>query len=297
MKFGVYRCLNPARAELRAIETTLDARLDIFSCYRAWGRCNIDNDRAWLAGLRASDTEILLTWEPWALPAPGEERPWAQPAFSLAAIASGRYERYILDFAVELRRFTRTVYLRPMHEMNGNWYPWCGTVNGNNPRDYVAAWRHLRALFARAGATNVQWVWCPYAASYPPETANAMTAYFPGDADADWVGLDAYNWGDSRPWSCWQPFAELVEPAYAILSRLSRRPIMFAEIGCAASGGDKAAWIQAMFRGLRKRYRRAQALVWFDENKECDWRIASSPEALTAFRAGARRLAVNRSAA
>ena len=38
-------------------------------------------------------------------------------------------------------------YLRPMHEMNGNWYPWAEGVNGNVAGDYVNAWRHVRAIF------------------------------------------------------------------------------------------------------------------------------------------------------
>ena len=36
-------------------------------------------------------------------------------------------------------------------------------VNGNQPGEYVAAWRHVHDIFTAVGATNATWVWCPYA--------------------------------------------------------------------------------------------------------------------------------------
>ena len=27
--------------------------------------------------------------------------------------------------------------------------------------DYVAAWKHIRQIFAEEGVTNASWVWCP----------------------------------------------------------------------------------------------------------------------------------------
>jgi hypothetical protein len=64
---------------------------------------------------------------------------------------------------------------------------------------------------------------------------------------------------------------------------------MIAEIGCAEAGGNKATWIQEAFRALSEIYRRVEVVVWFNINKECDWRIDSSPEALNAFRKAAQR--------
>ena len=45
--------------------------------------------------------------------------------------------------------------------MNGNWFAWMEGVNGNQPGEYVAAWRHVHDIFTAVGATNVSWVWCP----------------------------------------------------------------------------------------------------------------------------------------
>jgi hypothetical protein len=59
---------------------------------------------------------------------------------------------------------------------------------------------------------------------------------------------------------------------------------MIAEVGCAEEGGDKGRWIQEAFEVWNSRFFRIQALVWFNIQKECDWRIESSPESLTSFR-------------
>jgi len=48
--------------------------------------------------------------------------------------------------------------------------------------------------------------------------------------------------------------------------------------------GDKAQWIRQMFASLKNRFERVEMLVWFDVNKECDRRMASSPQSLNAFR-------------
>jgi len=43
-----------------------------------------------------------------------------------------------------------------MHEMNGNWYPWAGGVNGNSPALHVQAWRRLVTISRQHGARNVR---------------------------------------------------------------------------------------------------------------------------------------------
>ncbi len=74
---------------------------------------------------------------------------------------------------------------------------------------------------------------------------------------------------------------------YDALARLDRvQPVMIAESASAESGGDKAAWITSAFtREVTARTPRVQTVVWFDVNKETDWRVESSAQALNAYRA------------
>ena len=60
---------------------------------------------------------------------------------------------------------------------------------------------------------------------------------------------------------------------------------MLAEVASTELGGDKAQWIRGFFRGLQ-RNPDIVAFVWFDYEKETDWRIESSAASVAAFAAG-----------
>jgi beta-mannanase len=289
MKVGIYRLHHETldEAALATIETAYQTPIHIISVYRAWNRCEIEDDLPWLEQLKGLPRDILLTWEPWQIPA-SPDKPFEQPSFSLKTIISGSYDNYIRAFARRLAEFPRSVYLRPLHEMNGNWYPWCGTVNGNAPEDFAAAWRHIRNIVTAEVASGIKWVWSPYAHSYPMEPFNGIDRYFPGDALIDWVAIDGYNWGTSMNWSTWQSFEEIFSDAYETAITMSRRPVMIAETASSEVGGSKEQWITDAFRVLKTRFQKVKILVWFDISKECDWRIASSQGSLKAFRASAQ---------
>ncbi len=211
-------------------------------------------------------------------------QPENQKDYSLSVLLSGRYDAYIRQWALDLKQLSAPIFLRPMHEMNGNWYPWCGTANGNRPEDYVAAWRHIRSIFREVGCDKVMWVWSPYSESVPNDAGNAFARYFPGEEEVDCLALDGYNWGSTREWSRWQTFEEVFADGYERLMSLAPgQPLMIAEAGCAEQGGNKGLWIQNAADTLKNRFTRVKALVWFEIDKECDWRIESSRESLISF--------------
>ncbi len=267
-----------------AFESSLKRRIHILSFYEAWGNGRRP-DITGIASCLKQGFVPMITWEPWHIPPTGAA-PEKQPDYSLPAIASGRYEEYIRNWAEDLGRLSSSIFLRPMHEMNGNWYPWCGTVNGNTPEDYLAAWRYIRSVFDRAGCDRVEWVWSPYAESVPQTKDNRIERYYPGEHAVDWLALDGYNWGSTRAWSRWQTFAEIFGKPHRRLLRLDpEKPVMIAETGCAEQGGSKGVWIREAAHSLKEMFPDVKALVWFDIDKECDWRIASSRESLNSFKA------------
>jgi hypothetical protein len=263
----------------------LGARIAMLSFYVAWGSACDLPDLAGIERVLQNGFTPMITWEPWALmDVPEDGGPEHQPAFSLGTIKGGRYDEYIRNWALELNRLSAPVFLRPMHEMNGNWYPWCGTVNGNGLADYVEAWRHMRSIFREVGNDKIIWVWSPYVHSVPDEPGNEISDYFPGTGEVDWLGLDGYNWGKTRDWSSWQDFPDIFDKAYNLMTQLAPgKPFMIAEVGCAEQGGDKGRWIKDAAEALRIRFAQIKTVVWFNVDKECDWRIESSKESLNAF--------------
>jgi beta-mannanase len=128
-------------------------------------------------------------------------------------------------------------------------------------------------------------VFSPNVTDEPRTDANRMERYYPGDDVVDVLALDGYNWGDTRDWSSWTAFEDVFRAGYDRVARIGPQPIWFAEIASAEAGGDKSAWVADMFAVAGRAFPRLDAIVWFDENKEADWRIASRPAVLDAFRA------------
>jgi hypothetical protein len=168
-------------------------------------------------------------------------------------------KKFFLDFAAE---------------MNGD-----DAWDGNNAPLYVAAYRHIHDIFVAEGATNVVWAWCPNVVDIHGGNKNTMD-YYPGDAYVDWTGVDGYNWGTKN--GGWQSFQQVFEKIYPLLAA-KKKPIIIGEMSSAQLGGDKAKWIDEIIPTLRTKYPLIKCLIWFDVNKEEDWRFNSSPESEAAF--------------
>lgn len=282
----------PAPFETRPLET-FERRArkgtSIVMWYQPWSRYNRNrfDSSACIAMMRRGKVP-MITWEPWN---PGDypkrlPNRADQPSYRLSSIIRGRHDEYIRSWARDIRRLGGPVMLRPMHEMNGRWYPWCGTANGNRPEEFAKAWRHIHDLFAEEGATNVTWVWCINAESVPDSDENLFAAYYPGDDYVDWTAVCAFRWGGGRPG--WRSFFRLYHEALLFLETLEK-PICVAELGYAEQGGDKAAWIRGTYEHMTQTHPLVKAVIWYEavetvNGERVDCRIVSSPAATAAFR-------------
>jgi beta-mannanase len=232
----------------------------------------------------------MITWEPWdaGTNANNLKDPALQPQYQLGRILAGDFDPYIHRFARNAAAVRGPVMIRLMHEMNGRWYPWGGTVNGNTPDQFVPAWRHIHDIFDQEGATNVTWVWAINHDSRPNTFANRYAVYYPGDKYVDWVALSGFNFGVDQAGSTWQPFNFTYLAPLAYLKTLNK-PIVIAEIGSVEDGGSKAAWLTDAYTQIRLNHPEVKAVDYYDSReagtyKMQDWRIASSAPSLSAFR-------------
>jgi len=270
--FGLYQSGAPASMDpLVALESQLPARMSVVNFYVAdsegfpLSRCESIVDHGSIP---------MVTLEFWSIEGAG-----------LQAITSGSKDAYLEKFADNAKAFGGEVWLRPFHEMNGNWYPWGGTVNNNSPAELVAAWRHVQTIFAQRGASNVKFAWCVNNDSVPNTAVNSIESYWPGDAYVDYVALDGYNWGTTQAWSDWRSFSSVFGDSYQRVASLTSKPMFIAETACAEQGGSKSAWITDMYKQIAAKYTRISGVCWFNTNKECDWRVESSAASLDSYRA------------
>jgi mannan endo-1,4-beta-mannosidase len=253
--------------------------------------------RASLDAIAATGAEPVVTWEPMFY----RRADGAETMIAAQRIVGGDYDGYITAFAREAAAWGRPLIVRFAHEMNLNRYHWGGPAadyGPASPEKFRAMWRHVVEIFRREKATKVRWAFSPNCESVPgagnPAAApwNTARAYYPGDEFVDVLGMDGYNWGNTQTlakhgWnSAWRSFAGTFGALHAELRALAPgKPVYVFETACAPTGGDRAAWLAELATTVRTW--RLEGVVWFEANKEVDWRLRPGlqVEALAPLRA------------
>lgn len=200
-----------------------------------------------------------------------------------AAIVRGALDDEIAAHADAVRALPGRVLLRWFWEMEGE----KKADEAGPPKRYIAAWRHVREVFAERGATDVEWVWCPTAFGFSTGEAQA---YYPGDQFVDWVCADGYDFGpspdiDGNSGGGARPFAQIFRDFYA-WARLVGKPVILAEFGVEADSLiGQGAWLRSARDVLPTGFPLVKAIVYFDSISEIgnDWRVRS-PDAVAALR-------------
>jgi glycosyl hydrolase family 26 len=193
---------------------------------------------------------------------------------SLTAIASGKYDAYLTNYAAAVKAYRHPVILSFGHEMNAPWYSW---GYGHVPASaFVAAWRHIVTLFRTLGTRNVTWLWTVNITNNHTRRSHDPSPWWPGNSYVNWVGINGYYFRSSYE------FASLFGPTIVRVRRLTRDPILITET--AAPSAFQATKIADLFRGVREYG--LLGFVWFNARYK-DWRI-DGPAAAAALRQGAK---------
>jgi hypothetical protein len=194
---------------------------------------------------------------------------------SLAAIAGGKYDNYLREYARAVRAFHDTVIFSFGHEMNASWYSW--GYKRTAARTFVAAWKHIHNFFTACGAHNIKWLWAVNVIG-DRQVSGTVRAWWPGSAYVTWIGIDGHYFDPHIT------FGSLFGTTLAGLRRLPRRPILIAEAGIAPHVGTSK--IADLFNGAKAH--RMIGVIWFDV-KGHNIRIEKSRAAIMAFRMAMQR--------
>jgi hypothetical protein len=129
------------------------------------------------------------------------------------AVSSGAYDSTLLKDARGIAALKVPVFVTFDHEPDLSQH-----ASSGSPADYVAAWRHVHDLFAKAGATNAIWVWV---VSGYPSTFGVDGQFWPGNHYVGWISWEAYNpagcrTGPAQP-GRFETFAQSLLPFYTWL--------------------------------------------------------------------------------
>jgi len=246
----------------------------------------------------------LVFWSPWDKPYQQDRGP---DRFSLQAILAGNWDQYIDKWADGARTFGRPMVVVFGNEMNGTWFPWSGAYYGadawdnehNNwkgPETYRLAYRHVVDRVRARGVTNIKWMFHVNNYSYPLDTWNFASSYYPGADYVDWLGLSVYGQqfkDEPNP-----DIPSLVDWPYQEICDLDpKKPVMITEwatgdfpFASDIQGMRKPEWIKQALDLFRTRYPRVKAAVYWHErwqNEDQSYsnlRVNSSIEALDAYR-------------
>lgn len=254
---------QPGRVEaVDTLQRRLGRPLAIVHTYRTWtDRFDTDSDRSFLA----SGATLLYSWN----------------GTDTRAVAAGRYDRLIAARADAVRAMRRPILLE-----------WRWEADRPNLRylmhsgaDYVAAWKHIRAVFAAHHVTNASWVWCPTADGFAP--GGDARSFYPGDGQVDWLCVDAY------PGPIVRPLSTVLAP-FLRWARHHAKPVIIGEYGAPKSYGSRAraAWLRGATAEI-KANPQIRAACYYDSDPDRDhtverYALGDDPAALAAFTAMAR---------
>ncbi len=156
-------------------------------------------------------------------------------------IAAGEYDAsVVVPEAKRLAAVSTPFFIDWDHEMDGKTRSTWGT-----PAEYVAAYRHIHAVFAANGVSKAVWAWVPtgYSGNW-----NKVASYYPGNDVVDWIGWDPYN-GSVKNWSSPQvvfsSFYDWLDKGN-LGSAAAAKPRMLGEYGSVSDPGNpdrRAQWL------------------------------------------------------
>jgi hypothetical protein len=213
-------------------------------------------------------------------------------------IALGRGDGYLVELNRAVHEWGRSIYLRPLAEMNGHWNPYSAFNSDGSARDAAHSTVWFRKAFARiyllvhggpkvnarlrrlglppvggelASNPHVRVVWNPQGYGSPNLSGNSARSYYPGDAYVDVVANDLY---DIRFRAAW-------EALEALYRDFPRKPFAIGEWGL--WGIDDPEFVERMAAFLRT-HPRVEFAVYNTGRAGRIFDIATKPRSLAAYR-------------
>ena len=205
--------------------------------------------------LLANYPEFLLTLESGSL--------------NLDQILAGQADAYFDRIGRDLGSIQHPIFVRLMHEMNGNWYPYSASKVADGQRKYREAFRRGVTRMRAAGGSNLRFVWCPNVRA-PVWGGDPLIGFYPGDDVTDVLGLDGYaGYRPATPFTFYSVFDDAVAEITAIHPS---KPLWLCEWGMDAwdySAAEKERFFDDARAALSSpAYSRVRASLYFHSTQE-----------------------------
>jgi hypothetical protein len=235
-------------------------------CVPGQGNCAFPTDM--VMALHARGITPVIWWQPIGVTMDGGNGLYERYKRTL----NGFHDAYITEWARAARAAGeasgRPILLRYAHEATGYWFPWSIGRFDNTKENYKAAWAYVWKIFKREGALPyVDFIWSTV---FPYKWA------FPGDQYVDYVGVTVLNFGSDRSWRYPGP---LIAKRVRASAKITKKPIIIAEMATAYLGGDKAGWLKQAYKQSYENHPKIRGIMYLDTDVphvtagQPDWRL------------------------
>ena len=182
-------------------------------------------------------------------------------------IYRGELDEEIRALAQDAKAFGHPFLFRLNNEMNSDWTSYSGVVNLCDPEVYVAVWQRIYNIFEEEGVDNAIWIYNPNDKAFPPCRWNNFLAFYPGDEYYQMIGITGYNTGtyykeqNNEMWREFKNIYDSIEKEYEPF--FDDYPWIITEFASSSVGGDKAKWMEKMFKNMDE-YENVKIAVWFN---------------------------------
>jgi len=101
---------QPNAKNVASFEKLQDRHLDVISLFSIWQYHDWEWTKAYLDVAKANGSIMMITW----MPTP----------YTAQDILDGKGDDYIDSYIKGIKEFGDEIWLRPLHESNGDWYTW-----------------------------------------------------------------------------------------------------------------------------------------------------------------------------
>lgn len=264
----------------RATESKLRRELAAIRLFALWDTPFPDPASAWA---RRNGRHVLLSVKAQTA------RGFVRYRDIAAARPGSQLHTTMVGWANDIKAFGAPIHVTFNHEPEAEASDGSGTA-----AEFIAAWRRFVTVLREQGVHNAEYLFITTAHGFKRSDARQATRYYPGDAYVDDLGADAYNWYTCRAGIAtdWRPLADIIEGFRRFGAQHPTKGLWLPEFASAedpAAPDRKAHWV-AQARELFKQpaYSAFEGILSFYRStmrEDCDFRVDSSANALTGYRA------------
>lgn len=170
---------QPTKENVQAFQELQGGKLDLISYFAVFDVNDWNNVKTYADIAKENGSTLVVTWMP--------------KGYSAQDIVNGKTDNYIREFAKGVKNYSEEIWLRPLHEANGDWYDWgVGKKGaGNTDANVTEAFRRIVKIFREENVNNVKWVWTTNVTNHGEGAT--LTGNYPGDEFVDYISIDGYN--------------------------------------------------------------------------------------------------------